>query len=222
MVDYDYFYLKNTHSYDKSIACVKYLSEEFFSYCKDCIYRFIAENYYIKSDYFLLHKEAFDEQSLRSEMIKNFSNYKKQLFPNIEVSIHVKNGYFYLLFSNLQMYNLSEAVADTKVIYMQSVIPPDVDELYKDFYLTHIFFDTARIDFSDFSVQEYRPDLESRSKNQIKIILQEQMLNKNQQISYSDILKINGAVAVHENVSLVEKIKSALSKADFMSKNSFK
>lgn len=214
MVDNDYFYLKNTHSYDKAIASLKYLQEEFHSYCKDTVYRFLSENYYTKADYFIIHKEEYSSPLLISEVIQNFGKYRKQVFPNIEVSVHFRNNYFYLMFSNLEAYNLKEAIEGTRVIFMQHIPTPDLSELFNEFYLKSVFFDATKINFSDFAVQEHRPDLETRAKNQIKIILQEQVLNKNNNISYSDILKINNTVAAHDNANLIQKIKSALSKAD--------
>lgn len=214
MVDNDYFYLKNTHSYDKAVASLKYLREEFYGYCRETVYRFLSENYYTKADYFAIHKEDYNAQILVSEVIQNFGKYRGQIFPNIEAAIYFRNNYFYLLFTNLDAYNLREAIEDTRVIYMQHIPTPDKQELVNEFYLSTMFFEATKLDFSDFNVQEHRPDLETRAKNQIKIILQEQVLAKNNNISYSEVLKINSTVATHDNSNLIQKIKLALSKAE--------
>ena len=91
---YHYFYLKNTQSYDKAIAMLKFLSEQCYPICSESIYRFISENFYTKVDYFLIHKEEFKNHIILNENILSFQKYKNQLFPNINVSIHFVNNQF--------------------------------------------------------------------------------------------------------------------------------
>lgn len=207
-----YFHLKNAHSYDRALAVLKFLSEHMSPVCRDMVLRFVASSYYSNLDYAIVRRE--NTSGLLRETISSFHKFQELTYPNIEVSVHFEDNNFYFLFSNLDVYNAEFAVTDIKTVQISSLPLPDLTMLYKGFYVKHTFFDVKRIVFEDFNMRDFRPSLDERAQKQIKIILQEQIIQKNKDISYQEMQTINSTVASSDNASLMDKIKNVLTKSD--------
>ncbi len=216
MKDYSYFFIKNTQSYDRAAAILKFLQADAHSICKDAVMRFIAENFYIKFDHGMLGKSDLDDciDSSLLQTKKSFEQYKKTLFPNIKATIVHEKTYFYFLFSNLDAYEAEDFILTNKIIPLQKMNLPNIANIYNSFYLETIFFDCDKINFDFFEIQKYKPTIEFRAEQQIKIILQEQIINKNHSISRTEIMKINNTTIENKNVNLMAKVKAAIIKAE--------
>ena len=216
MSEYSYFFVKNTHSYDRAVAILKFLQADTHGFCRDSVMKFLAENFYIKYDYALLNKldpETAIQEAL-VEIKKNFFHYKQALFPNIRALIYNEKTFFYFLFSNLSFYDVQDFLTNHKVVNIQQIKTPNVEQIYNSFYLETCFFDSSNINIDLYGIQKYRPSIEFRAQQQIKIILQEQIIQKHHSISRTEVMKINNAEIESNHITLMNKVKSAIVKAE--------
>lgn len=225
-----YFFVKNLFSYDRAIALLVVLKKMAKKHCNQLIYESLTKNFLIYYDKQII--DSTKQNNLKNNDLENVNNpnniniikqniyqsYLKNkhiLWPDISVSIYFiqnKNA-FYFIFDNLSSYNglinilLNNKYAQFNILNSQNIDLSGLLELKNDFYEPGL---NININFDPFDFLE-KNDLTSRAQEQLKIILEEQLIQKNGSISNNDILKIDKKYINSDNQA-IEKIKNILIK----------